>query len=104
MPEHDVQTAIIRAFQRLGIYVLRINAGSRSHKMRGAPAGTSDLLVVLRGGRAAWIEVKKPGEKPTAAQSEFLSARAKDGCITGVARSVVDALRIVGLEPPRRRV
>lgn len=41
--------------------------------------GCSDLLVQLRGGRFAAFEVKRPGEKETAEQAEFLAAVAA-GC------------------------
>ncbi len=103
MDEHITQRSVIAAFRKLGVYVLRINSGSPSRRYRGAPAGTSDLLVILKGGRACWIEMKKPGEKPTKEQSDFLAARAKDGCLTGVATTVDEALEIAGLATKRRR-
>lgn len=73
--------------------VLRVNGGGRKlgrgwvwfyrlfvrglDPMNGK--GCSDLLVQLRGGRFAAFEVKRPGEKETAEQAEFLAAVASGG-------------------------
>ena len=46
-------------------------------------------------GRAFYIEVKMPGEKPRADQEQFLKAMAATGAITGCAHSVEEALDIV---------
>lgn len=73
--------------------VLRVNGGRvRAHGrvtwfyrlfVRGMEPlngrGCSDLLVQLRGGRFAAFEVKRPGEKETAEQAEFLAAVAAGG-------------------------
>lgn len=73
--------------------VLRVNGGGRKFGrgwvwfyrlfVRGLDPmdgkGCSDLLVQLRGGRFAAFEVKRPGEKETAEQAEFLAAVAAGG-------------------------
>ena len=46
-------------------------------------------------GRAIYIEVKLPGEKPRPDQEKFLRAMAKTGAISGCAHSVEEALEIV---------
>lgn len=47
-------------------------------------------------GRALYIEVKLPGEKPRADQVKFLEAMRETGAIAGVAHSVEEALEIAG--------
>lgn len=73
--------------------VLRVNGGGRKFGrgwvwfyrlfVRGLDPmdgkGCSDLLVQLRGGWLAAFEVKRPGEKETAEQAEFLSAISAGG-------------------------
>lgn len=49
-------------------------------------------------GRAIYIEVKLPGEKPREDQKKFLNAMVKTGAIAGVAHSVEEALNIVKTE------
>lgn len=53
--------------------------------------GISDLLIMLPGGRLAALEVKKPGEKPTPEQVEFLAATQAGGGIAAVVHSFEDA-------------
>lgn len=73
--------------------VLRVNGGGRKFGrgwvwfyrlfVRGLDPmdgkGCSDLLVQLRGGRFAAFEVKRPDEKLTAEQAEFLAAISAGG-------------------------
>lgn len=49
-------------------------------------------------GRAIYIEVKLPGEKPREDQRKFLDAMNKTGAIAGVAHSIEEALEIVKTE------
>ncbi len=46
-------------------------------------------------GRAIYIEVKLPGEKPRPDQQKFLDAMRNTGAIAGCAHSVEEALEIV---------
>lgn len=46
-------------------------------------------------GRALYIEVKLPGEKPREDQQQFLDAMSRTGAISGVAHSVEEALSLV---------
>ncbi len=54
-----------------GCVVFRMNAGKVRQNVAMSPKGTPDLLVITRTGWVVWIEVKKPGEKPTAVQLEM---------------------------------
>lgn len=46
-------------------------------------------------GKALYIEVKLPGEKPRPDQEKFLEAMRKTGAIAGCAHSVEEALALV---------
>lgn len=46
-------------------------------------------------GKAFYIEVKLPGEKPRKDQQKFLDAMSKTGALSGCAHSVEEALQIV---------
>ncbi len=46
-------------------------------------------------GKALYIEVKLPGEKPRPDQEKFLTAMRKTGAIAGCAHSIEEALDIV---------
>lgn len=58
--------------------------------------GEADLQGHRPDGRCFYIEVKLPGQNPRADQEAFLKAMKETGALTGVARSVDDALRIIG--------
>ena len=58
--------------------------------------GESDIFGHrISDGKAIYIEVKLPGEKPREDQQKFLDAMRRAGAITGCAHSVEEALRIV---------
>lgn len=58
--------------------------------------GESDIMGHrIRDGRALYIEVKLPGERPRQDQKKFLEAMAATGALAGVAHSVEEALAIV---------
>lgn len=50
--------------------------------------GHSDIAGVLRGGRAFFLEVKRPGEKLTADQESFLDDMAAGGAFCACVQSV----------------
>jgi hypothetical protein len=68
MGEHQLQVAVlahIKAGARPGVFAMALpNAGKRSPqggqrmKAEGLVAGAPDLVVVLPGGRTAWLELK----------------------------------------------
>ena len=58
--------------------------------------GESDIMGHrISDGKAIYIEVKLPGEKPREDQRKFLEAMRKTGAIAGVAHSIEEALEIV---------
>ena len=67
--------------------------GGAKYKI-GIP-GMPDIMGQMRDGRVLGIEVKKPGEKPTKVQSEFLWMIAKNKGVSGWCDSVEGALNIV---------
>ncbi len=135
IPEHEVQAACIDALQAHGLVVWVIDAGGagmrgkllgilRQYRMPpqlaqrivvalfgGAPTAWPDLFTLLPGGRACFVEVKRPacwdpvtGLKvqkagvPTTQQLRFLEAAAKRGAAAGVAWHPRDALRVAGIK------
>lgn len=58
--------------------------------------GESDIIGHrIADGKAFYIEVKLPGEKPKKHQQKFLDAMARAGALSGCAHSVEEALEIV---------
>lgn len=97
--EHAIQNAIRIALSERAI-VFRANVGKV--KMAdgrffdtGLPAGFSDLFGFRTDGRIFFIEVKAPGGRVSNVQEHFLETVRKYGALSGVARSVSDALKII---------
>lgn len=73
-------------------------AGGKCIKIHGGPytvAGTPDLIGVLNG-RSFALEVKLPGERPSAKQQAELAAWAAQGWTACVVTSVQEALSAIG--------
>ncbi len=121
--EDDVQAAILEALWLKGVKAWAIDAGGKGVRRRlhhagyrvdgvgklgDAPKGWPDIVGHHKG-RALYIEVKRPAQidldgrklrkegRPTPEQIDFLRAALADDCAAGVAWSVDDALRIVGV-------
>ena len=90
--EAQVVQAIVRRLRRVPGLIVR-----KRHGTTFGIAGDADLYGSV-GGRHFEIEVKRPGEEPTALQEIRLSQWRASGALTGVARCADDALRILGLE------
>lgn len=113
----------MRALAQCGIFAAVVDAGAaRLHAASGFTSavttgtkGVPDIIGVLRGGQALFIEVKrpayitanfntgkvkqfKPAGKPSAAQIEFITQAQQRGAAAGFARSVGDALAIAGIK------
>lgn len=103
--EMSIVNAIREYLEMVGCIAVRINAGAivvpgegKSRRLyRGAPAGTSDILGCLPGGRFFALEAKRPGMKPTNKQKAFLESVRAAGGIAGVACSIEEAARLLGL-------
>lgn len=84
-----------------GWYVMRLNSGkmSRTYTNKSGvtkkrfinmlPPGTPDLFA-LKKGRVAFIEVKKPGNKPTYLQEEKMKELQSYGAVCLIARDPED--------------
>lgn len=97
--EREIQTAIIEAVWRVhGIKLYRTDAGGAGMRhdptkpvrgTTGLPAGFPDLLgIIPPHGRALFIEVKRPGQKPRQNQLDMLALFAEQGAVAFWADSV----------------
>ena len=113
MREHTIQDLIRVELSKYGL-VFRTNAGSawggkcvnvpiygriimNPQKIDLLPKGFSDLLFVGSDGRVAFIECKDDKGTLRPEQERFLKVMQSYGHRAGVARSVEDALKIIGV-------
>ena len=82
--ERTIVAKVLDEARRLGWWAMK-NHGN-AYSVKGLP----DVLVIKRG-RAAWMEVKRPGEDPTRIQEHRMRELARVGCPVTVVRSVGDA-------------
>lgn len=99
MTETDLQNLIRCELSRRGCFVQRTNSGTY-YTRDGRPVkigipGQSDLCGHRPDGKAFYIEVKKPGQKPRKNQLDFIEAMKNSGAIAGWADSVEKAVEIV---------
>jgi hypothetical protein len=95
--EREIQKAVVRLLEARGAVLVRVNGGMLrygknkrvrfSYATRGTP---SDLIGSYRG-RPMALEVKRPGEQPTAGQRAFLDAWEAAGGVAAVVYSAADA-------------
>ena len=82
--------------------VFRCNSGQirlpSGKVFRGLPAGFSDIMAVLPGGRVAFIECKTCQGKLSPQQEKFIAKMQGLGAIAGVARSPDEALALCGID------
>lgn len=100
MTEGDIQNSIRIKLSEMGFATFRTNVG----KVKlpdgrwfdtGLPKGHSDLYAV-KDGRIYYLEVKRPGGKPSEAQLQFLKImKERYGCVGGVVYSVEEAVELV---------
>lgn len=112
--EKSIQDEIsVEVCAQTGGIVLRLNSGEawggklvntteygpvvmNPRRIKLCPAGTPDLLAILPDGTVAWIECKNAKGKAREAQERFLSMMKSMGHKCGIARSVNDAMNIIG--------
>lgn len=102
MSEHDVQNSIRLELSRLGIPCFRVNVGKvRTADGRwfdtGVPKGFSDLFGFRQDGQVFFIEVKNETGKAREEQIRFMELMRDKGAIAGIARSVDEALELIGV-------
>lgn len=73
MQETDVEQALTKAVKKAGGMSLKL--------VSPGTAGIPDRLILLRGGKAGFIEVKAPGKKPRALQMARLHQLQHQGFI-----------------------
>lgn len=97
-PEARLQQKIVRALRARGVPAWRIRPLGL--------AGWPDILALLSGGRAIFLEVKMPGGRATALQEVRLAELRAAGAVALVVTSVTEALEAVGLgvDTPRLRL
>ena len=98
--ETALQNQIIAALCRNGCVARNHTVGNFYTQYAGRVTvgvhGESDIMGHrISDGKAFYIEVKLPGEKPREDQQKFLEAMARKGAISGCAHSVEEALEIV---------
>ena len=89
--ETQLQTEILDALHRIGVWAWRVNAGVRGG-VRMAPAGTPDICVVNPPG---WLEVKRPGEKLRAEQRAWHEKARRRGVRVATVTSRQQAVTLV---------
>ena len=93
MTEADIQRKMIAAVEKLGCLVIKI--------IRANKSGIPDLLILVPGGKAVFVEVKKPGGKPSKLQEYYISqlrllgftafwSCSVDDVVTAVSKSLPD--------------
>jgi Holliday junction resolvase len=82
--ERTIVAKVLDEARRLGWWTMKNHGNAFSVK------GLPDVLVI-KDGRAAWMEVKRPGEDPTRVQEHRMRELSKAGCPVTVVRSVGDA-------------
>ena len=102
MTEQDIQN-LIRAELSKHALVFRANVGKVKtadgrYFDTGLPPGFCDLFGFRKSdGKIFFIEVKTPKGKVRPVQEKFMEIVKRNGAIVGVARSVDDALEIIGV-------
>jgi hypothetical protein len=109
--EREILATTLEALRNCpGVYVYRQNAGMASAEHRGrrrvirfgGVTGMPDIAGFAwrdRGtGREAvplYVEVKRPGQRPTAEQAAFLANAERHGCLARVVTAAADAVAMV---------
>ena len=103
--EKDIQAAILQ-YLRLHpkiAFVGRFNSGAIQGEHNGQTRfiqfnsirGFPDIHGMLRGGKALYIEVKRPGGKPTTDQEQFMNHATKHGAAGLIAYSLEDVIEFI---------
>lgn len=113
--EHRIQQEIQLSASQYGI-VLRLNSGKfwqgkrvwsnelkqfiliNLRPVQGCPEGTPDLLFLGENNNIAFVECKDHKGKTREKQEKFIEIMHQYGIKAGVARSVEDALEIIGVK------
>ena len=104
-PETILQNQIRCELSKHGT-VIRMNSGlfltADGRPVKNGIPGIPDLLFLGKNGFSAWIEVKTETGALRPEQENFLRMLKKNGHRAGIARSVDEALQIIGAPPNAR--
>lgn len=99
--ESPLVTAILQALKLKGVWAWRANSGTQvlaatcsaqRRVIRGAPAGTPDVLLVLSSGRLCGIEVKTATGRLRPSQRAWANTAAAHAVRYALVRSIGEAL------------
>lgn len=96
LTEHDIQNTIRLELTKIGWLTFRVNVGKvKTADGRifdtGLPPGFSDLIA-FKDGQTIFIEVKKPGGRPSKNQLNFKKQMEKNGFKSIIAYSFEDVI------------
>jgi Holliday junction resolvase len=86
--ERTIVANVMAQGRALGWWVTKFHGNAFS--MAGVPD-----VIAIKGGRAAWMECKRPGEEPTKIQLHRMRELSAAGCPVCVVFSVADARRFL---------
>ena len=100
MKESEIQTKIMNMLKKHPHVVFATVTTTGRVKYKGywitlGFIGLADIIGQMRDGRTLAIEVKKPGEKPTDEQLDFLDMVQRNGGISGWCDSVEGAMEVI---------
>lgn len=98
--EHEIQNEIRKELSKYGVFfranVGKVRLSDGRYFDTGLPVGFSDLFGVRKSdGKAIFIEVKNEKGRVSPEQKNFIEQMRKNGAIAGVARSAMDAVKII---------
>lgn len=69
--ESEIQAKILTVLRLKKIWAMRVPVERLAHNRRNPARGIADILALLPGGRALFIEVKRPGGHQEESQVQF---------------------------------
>ena len=96
MTEADIQRKMIVAVEKLGCLVIKI--------IRANKSGIPDLLILVPGGKAIFVEVKKPGGKLSKLQDYYIQKLRLLGFTAFHSSEVQDVVSMVSRNLPDPKI
>jgi len=99
--EAQIQAALIERLELGGKLIIRLNSGfamgASGRRIKTAPPGTPDLLVLGQGGQHLFIEVKSPKGKLNSNQVQMHQQLSELGHTVKIVRSMQDVEEVAPL-------
>ena len=106
--EHDLQVAICKILDDYKIEYFAVPNGGKRHvgvakklKAEGVKAGVADLVILLKGGKTVFVELKMPRNSQQDTQKNFEARLNKLGFKYLIWRSVNDAMEFICTIKPK---